>query len=117
MNHPTTPLNIIRPGMATQVYFAQPRWGDAELPTVESAVLNRYLADLARARGPLGRALNSCRHCGATAYKTLMERDALGVMRPAGRYQCVQCRRVFSDVRQWRGSGADACTETARSTA
>ena len=107
MNQPTTSLNMSRPGMATRAHLLWPRWGDAEQPMTESSVLNRYLADLARSRGPLGRALNSCLHCGATAYKTLMARDADGVMRPAGRYQCVQCRCVFSDVRQWRGSDAE----------
>ncbi len=48
------------------------------------------------------RAINRCHRCGATAYKTLIARDAEGVMRPSGRYQCVQCRMEFSQVSQWR---------------
>lgn len=50
----------------------------------------------------LTRVRNSCHRCGATAYKTLMERDERGAMSPSGQYQCVQCRQVFTDVRQWR---------------
>ena len=48
------------------------------------------------------RAINRCHRCGATAYKTLIARDAEGAMRPSGRYQCVQCRMEFSQVSQWR---------------
>lgn len=107
MNQPTTSLNMGRPGMASRAHLLWSCGGEVALPVTESTVLNRYLADLARSRGPLNRALNSCLHCGATAYKNLMARDADGVMRPAGRYQCVQCRCVFSDVRQWRGSDAE----------
>jgi len=45
---------------------------------------------------------NSCHRCGATAYKTQIARDDTGAMRPSGRYQCVQCKQVFRDVREWR---------------
>lgn len=45
---------------------------------------------------------NSCHRCGATAYKTLIARDDTGAMRPSGQYQCVQCKQVFRDVREWR---------------
>lgn len=48
------------------------------------------------------RAINCCHRCGATAYKTLIARDAAGAMRPSGRYQCVQCRMEFAQVSQWR---------------
>lgn len=55
-----------------------------------------------RADAHEGRARNRCHRCGATAYKTLIARDAAGDMRPSGRYQCVQCRLEFSLVSQWR---------------
>jgi hypothetical protein len=45
---------------------------------------------------------NSCHRCGATAYKTLIARDETGAMRPSGQYQCVQCKQVFRDVKEWR---------------
>lgn len=45
---------------------------------------------------------NSCHRCGATAYRYVIERDGTGVMRPSGRYQCVQCKQVFQDVKDWR---------------
>ena len=47
-------------------------------------------------------AVNRCHRCGATAYKTLIARDAAGAMRPSGRYQCVQCQMEFAQVSQWR---------------
>ena len=47
-------------------------------------------------------AVNRCHCCGATAYKTLIARDAAGAMRPSGRYQCVQCLVEFAQVSQWR---------------
>ena len=53
---------------------------------------------------PGARPLNACHQCGATAYKDVIERDAQGVMRATGRYQCVQCKFTFTDVREWRGS-------------
>jgi DNA-directed RNA polymerase subunit RPC12/RpoP len=47
-------------------------------------------------------AVNRCHRCGATAYKSLIARDAAGAMRPSGRYQCVQCQMEFAQVSQWR---------------
>lgn len=55
-----------------------------------------------RAEAHAGGAVNRCHRCGATAYKTLIARDAAGAMRPSGRYQCVQCRVEFAQVSQWR---------------
>ena len=57
-----------------------------------------HLQQSKRAEG----AVNRCHHCGATAYKTLIARDAAGAMRPSGRYQCVQCQVEFAQVSQWR---------------
>jgi len=48
---------------------------------------------------------NRCGRCGAVAYQPELARDASGAMRPTGRYRCVQCKLLFSDVRQWRESG------------
>jgi len=77
--------------------------GQSRAPTPPgSGVLNRYSAEAESARAQVGRVLNSCHRCGATAYKSLMARDDTGVMRPSGLYQCVQCRQVFRDVRAWR---------------
>lgn len=45
---------------------------------------------------------NSCHRCGATAYKALIARDGSGAMRPSGQYQCVQCKQVFREVKEWR---------------
>jgi hypothetical protein len=71
-----------------------------------SSILNRYAATAKASREVQGRVQNACGHCGATSYKTLMARNEVGVMQPSGRYQCVQCRRVFSAVAQWRdGAG------------
>lgn len=67
-----------------------------------SAILNRHAATAKAIREVHGRVQNACGHCGATSYKTLIARDESGVMRPSGRYQCVQCRRVFAVVSQWR---------------
>lgn len=67
-----------------------------------SSILNRYAATARSVRETQGRVQNACGRCGATAYKSLMARDEAGVMRPSGRYQCVQCRRVFSRVEEWR---------------
>lgn len=50
---------------------------------------------------------NSCHRCGATAYKTLIARDDAGAMRPSGQYQCVQCKQVFRNVREWRDGVED----------
>ena len=49
---------------------------------------------------------NHCGRCGAVAYQSELARDSRGAMRPTGRYRCVQCKVVFSDVRQWRAFGA-----------
>lgn len=65
-------------------------------------VLDRFSVDSINQRQGAGRVRNSCHRCGATAYKTLMTRNDAGVMSASGRYQCVQCRQVFSDVREWR---------------
>lgn len=65
-------------------------------------VLDRFSVDSVTQRQGAGRVRNSCHRCGATAYKSLMTRNDLGVMSPSGRYQCVQCGHVFSDVSQWR---------------
>ena len=46
--------------------------------------------------------VNRCHQCGATAYKTLIVRDAAGAMRPSGQYQYVQCQVKFAQVSQWR---------------
>lgn len=65
-------------------------------------VLDRFSVDSINQRQGAGRVRNSCYRCGATAYKTLMTRNDVGVMGPSGQYQCVQCRQVFSDIHQWR---------------
>jgi hypothetical protein len=52
----------------------------------------------------VSRPANSCHHCGATAYRPVLDRDPSGAMRPNGQYQCVQCRRVFSSMTEWRGT-------------
>ncbi|GAB3190119.1 hypothetical protein [Hydrogenophaga aquatica] len=49
-----------------------------------------------------GRPMNACHRCGATAYRPILDRDALGAMRPTGRYQCVRCKFSFTNVREWR---------------
>lgn len=49
------------------------------------------------------RPANSCHHCGATAYRPMLDRDGSGAMRPNGQYKCVQCQRVFSNLGEWRG--------------
>jgi len=49
---------------------------------------------------------NHCGRCGAVAYQPELARDSQGAMRPTGRYRCVQCKVVFSDVRQWRAFDA-----------
>lgn len=50
----------------------------------------------------IARPPNSCHRCGTTAYKSVIARDALGVMRPNGQYQCVQCKFSFTELAQWR---------------
>jgi hypothetical protein len=65
-------------------------------------VLDRFSVDSISQRQGAGRVRNSCHRCGATAYKTVMTRNEAGVMSASGRYQCVQCRQVFSTVLEWR---------------
>lgn len=72
------------------------------VPTQGARVLAAVSPAGLKAGDGLARARNSCHRCGATAYKTLMERDEKGAMSPSGQYQCVQCRQVFSHVAQWR---------------
>lgn len=68
----------------------------------ESAILSRHAALSQANRDRVGRVQNACGRCGATSYKSIMARDASGVMRASGRYQCVQCRRVFETVQDWK---------------
>ena len=49
-----------------------------------------------------GRVQNACGRCGATSYKSVMARDEAGVMRACGQYQCVQCKRVFRSLLEWK---------------
>ena len=65
-------------------------------------VLGRFMAEVMTTRASQPRVPNSCGRCGATAYKSLMARDEAGVMRASGQYQCVQCRRVFGSLSEWR---------------
>jgi hypothetical protein len=67
-------------------------------------VLGRFMAEVINTRASQPRVPNSCGRCGATAYKSLMARDDTGVMRASGLYQCVQCRRIFSSLLEWRGA-------------
>lgn len=46
---------------------------------------------------------NACRDCGATSYRTIIERDSQGLMKPSGRYACTGCKREFSQIDEWRG--------------
>ncbi len=73
------------------------------LTSTGPGVLGRFMAEVLTTRGTQTRVPNSCGRCGATAYKSLMARDDSGVMRASGQYQCVQCRRVFSSLGEWRG--------------
>lgn len=70
------------------------------LPRMATSAVSAYPDRRAETHG--GGAVNRCHRCGATAYKSLIARDAAGVMRPSGRYQCVQCRVEFAQVSQWR---------------
>lgn len=81
-------------------------------PQPLSSILSRHaaLAQTSRDRG--GRVQNACGRCGATSYKSLMARDASGVMRASGRYQCVQCRRVFASVQEWKQADTQATSDT-----
>jgi len=69
---------------------------------VGSSILNRYAALARSMREEQGRVQNACGRCGATSYKSLMARDTSGVMRFSGQFQCVRCRRVFSQLVEWR---------------
>jgi ribosomal protein S27AE len=71
-------------------------------PQPMSSVLSRHAAQNQAARDQVGRGQNACGRCGATSYKSLMARDASGAMRASGRYQCVQCQRVFASVQDWK---------------
>ncbi len=56
-----------------------------------------------RGRQAPARPLNACQNCGATSYRTIIERDGQGEMKPSGRYACTGCKRVFSEIDEWRG--------------
>ncbi|MEN9844063.1 MAG: hypothetical protein RLZZ612_1892 [Pseudomonadota bacterium] len=73
-----------------------------EISFKTSRVLQAHAAAAQASSPRQTRARNSCFHCGATSYRSVVERDSTGTMRSSGRYQCVQCRRVFTDIRQWR---------------
>ena len=72
------------------------------LTSTEPGELDCFMAEVLVTRGSQTRVPNSCGCCGATAYKSLMARDDSGVMRASGHYQCVQCKRVFSSLGEWR---------------
>jgi hypothetical protein len=44
----------------------------------------------------------SCRHCQATSYREVIQRDALGKMQRNGLYRCSGCSVVFADPNAWR---------------
>ena len=44
----------------------------------------------------------SCRHCNATSYKRVVQRDAQGQMRESNLYRCSGCSVVFTDPQAWR---------------
>jgi transposase-like protein len=73
-----------------------------EIAFKTSRVLQAYSSAVQASSSRQTRVRNSCFDCGATSYRSVVERDKTGTMRPSGRYQCVQCRRVFTDIRQWR---------------
>jgi hypothetical protein len=47
-----------------------------------------------------------CHACGATSYKSVIDRDEQGAMRPTGRYRCTGCEVVFSSPQAWRDGDA-----------
>lgn len=53
------------------------------------------------------RPANSCRQCGSTNYYRLFARDAAGVLRPNGSYQCSGCQLNFTQASQWRSATMD----------
>lgn len=67
------------------------------------------------ARMRSGSSTNACGRCGATSYRDVIERDAMGAMRRTGRYRCTRCRLEFSDIDDWRsGQGLPAGIGPAR---
>lgn len=50
----------------------------------------------------LPRPANSCRKCGLTNYHRLIARDAAGVIRHNGSYQCSGCQLNFTQPAEWR---------------
>ncbi len=44
----------------------------------------------------------SCRNCGATSYRPVIDRDASGAIRPTGMFHCSGCSVVFKDTVEWR---------------
>lgn len=51
--------------------------------------------------------LNSCRMCGATSYRRVIDRSDDGAMRATGRYRCSGCSVVFADPKAWREGEAN----------
>jgi hypothetical protein len=45
---------------------------------------------------------NSCRLCGATSYRRVIERDESGAMQAGRLYRCSGCSVVFADPLAWR---------------
>ncbi len=45
--------------------------------------------------------------CGATSYRPVIARDAVGVMTRTGLYQFSGCSVVFADPKAWREGGND----------
>jgi hypothetical protein len=45
---------------------------------------------------------NSCRQCGATSYRRVIERDQSGAMQAGRLYRCSGCSVVFADPLSWR---------------
>jgi transposase-like protein len=45
---------------------------------------------------------NSCRKCGATNYRPVLERGPEGRLQPSGRYRCHGCGMVFTEIDEWR---------------
>lgn len=66
-------------------------------------------ADLSPSRGrpAPARPVNACQNCGATSYRTIIERDDNGEMKPSGRYACTGCKREFTRIEDWRAPRPD----------
>jgi hypothetical protein len=45
---------------------------------------------------------NICHVCGATSYRYVIERNDGGQMKPTQQLQCNGCKKLFSDVQDWR---------------